>query len=639
MYENVNELCQTLYSTNKMSILTLILENEIKEKNLRNFNYCYQRSLTTLLTKNYKLAAELFQTLVSESKTYISDIFTSFRIAESKVNFYASQSEAFDSCTVERELFSFQIQLRKPKEVDSLFEAITNFKVSVNLINEILKKNNFNYENFQQSPVTRITEGDTTSVKLNNFSNKGIVFSDVMDSHEENKIGPNREELYEHRSKHSFNLIFEKFLDFFKIVENLLNLKKVEEKGEETNDTVEFELKGYENFLNLDYFKSMAFNYFKLINNKALKKSFSDATKFKSKNALSSSPKFKNPFESDIKTKPNKLNKKEENRKEHFNLKTAKKNVSTYRSGAANQKKSFNSEKNVIKNPFKILYSTEDLVAIYKKPSLALFSNYKVKTKTLHELKNPEHEIIHTLDKRCSGLLLLAKNNKGKSKLLNYFEGNKREKLHHYFTALVSQPVKNEDNHFQLIETGITKTLGKLAKMRIIEYHPSFKDIRYDDENPVLEAKTQYKVLKTSSFGSLVLLKSVTNSKHQLRVHLAKVLNSPIIGDFTYGYSQPYYLSEFFHDPKETNLFLHSSRIVLKDWFDVGIDLDISAPVPEHFVRMAKKMELKEGLKKLIEEELKKPVSTDTTINETANDKAGQYIYSTPINDPALTYN
>ncbi|KAJ3219958.1 hypothetical protein HK099_004524 [Clydaea vesicula] len=621
MYENVNELCQTLYSTNKMSILTLILENEIKEKNLRNFNYCYQRSLTTLLTKNYKLAAELFQTLVSESKTYISDIFTSFRIAESKVNFYASQSEAFDSCTVERELFSFQIQLRKPKEVDSLFEAITNFKVSVNLINEILKKNNFNYENFQQSPVTRITEGDTTSVKLNNFSNKGIVFSDVMDSHEENKIGPNREELYEHRSKHSFNLIFEKFLDFFKIVENLLNLKKVEEKGEETNDTVEFELKGKKkptkNFLKPKQNKDL--NYFEF-KNKALKKSFSDATKFKSKNALSSSPKFKNPFESDIKTKPNKLNKKEENRKEHFNLKTAKKNVSTYRSGAANQKKSFNSEKNVIKNPFKILYSTEDLVAIYKKPSLALFSNYKVKTKTLYELKNPEHEIIHTLDKRCSGLLLLAKNNKGKSKLLNYFEGNKREKLHHYFTALVSQPVKNEDNHFQLV-------------------YPSFKDIRYDDENPVLEAKTQYKVLKTSSFGSLVLLKSVTNSKHQLRVHLAKVLNSPIIGDFTYGYSQPYYLSEFFHDPKETNLFLHSSRIVLKDWFDVGIDLDISAPVPEHFVRMAKKMELKEGLKKLIEEELKKPVSTDTTINETANDKAGQYIYSTPINDPALTYN
>ena len=74
---------------------------------------------------------------------------------------------------------------------------------------------------------------------------------------------------------------------------------------------------------------------------------------------------------------------------------------------------------------------------------------------------------------------------------------------------------------------------------------------------------------------ALVELQPLTGRTHQLRVHLAEQLDSPIVGDIKYGRGQV----------APGPLHLHSRKVILKDYPEPGKRLVIEAPPPSHFVR------------------------------------------------------
>ena len=64
------------------------------------------------------------------------------------------------------------------------------------------------------------------------------------------------------------------------------------------------------------------------------------------------------------------------------------------------------------------------------------------------------------------------------------------------------------------------------------------KDDDADDDRAAIGAKsavTEWKLLHRSSSSALLLLQPVTGRTHQLRVHCADVLKSPVMGDRKYG--------------------------------------------------------------------------------------------------------
>lgn len=74
---------------------------------------------------------------------------------------------------------------------------------------------------------------------------------------------------------------------------------------------------------------------------------------------------------------------------------------------------------------------------------------------------------MHALDKRVSGLLLLARTKQSAKALAYYF--SRRDRLVHTFSALASNPMAVTTAP-SIIESGLVKSGTKMEKMRIIEY-------------------------------------------------------------------------------------------------------------------------------------------------------------------------
>jgi 23S rRNA-/tRNA-specific pseudouridylate synthase len=71
--------------------------------------------------------------------------------------------------------------------------------------------------------------------------------------------------------------------------------------------------------------------------------------------------------------------------------------------------------------------------------------------------------------------------------------------------------------------------------------HPSNADPACKD------ARTRWQLLASDGPYSVLKLHPETGRKHQLRVHCAKVLDGPIVGDFKYGYLGPQIAGHLLH--------------------------------------------------------------------------------------------
>ena len=84
------------------------------------------------------------------------------------------------------------------------------------------------------------------------------------------------------------------------------------------------------------------------------------------------------------------------------------------------------------------------------------------------------------------------------------------------------------------------------------------------------KAITDYTILKhkNNEKKTLIEFRPLTGRKHQIRLHASSLLNSPIVGDKKYGSK---------NDPCE--MMLHLKELILKDYYGLGKDLTLTAPV------------------------------------------------------------
>ncbi|XVF86230.1 hypothetical protein PTKIN_Ptkin18bG0023600 [Pterospermum kingtungense] len=149
-------------------------------------------------------------------------------------------------------------------------------------------------------------------------------------------------------------------------------------------------------------------------------------------------------------------------------------------------------------------------------------------------------KLVHRLDRESSGLLLMGRTKESISHLHFLFNDLNTEKssckawndacdakYQHYWALVIGIPKENEG----IICAPLSKILlddGKTERV-ILAQNVGLE--------PSQEAITEYRVLGPMINGcSWIELRPLTSRKHQLRVHCAEALGTPIVGDYKYGW-------------------------------------------------------------------------------------------------------
>jgi tRNA pseudouridine65 synthase len=222
-----------------------------------------------------------------------------------------------------------------------------------------------------------------------------------------------------------------------------------------------------------------------------------------------------------------------------------------------------------------ILFEDDYLIAVNKPPGLFVhrtsldplaneFVLQKVRDMTGHRVYP-----VHRLDRKTSGVLLLAKSTE----------------IHKKLSILWAE--RNVDKKYLAIVRGYTDTTGT------IDY-----PLR-SEKGKIQEAVTHYTTLKQSELHipmgkfptvrySLVELEPVTGRMHQLRRHMSHIFH-PIIGDRPHGCNKQ---NKFFKDKFDmTTLMLHAESLCFTHP-ETQNRVKIQAHPHEEFKRMLTQLEL-----------------------------------------------
>jgi tRNA pseudouridine65 synthase len=171
---------------------------------------------------------------------------------------------------------------------------------------------------------------------------------------------------------------------------------------------------------------------------------------------------------------------------------------------------------------------------------------------------------IHRLDRKTSGIILLAKETHYVSKFQELFTNNEIEKTYYGLvrghapeTKVIDSPVKGKDGKVHKEARTHLKTHAQVTLA--IPVKP------YD-----------------SSRYSLVELKPKTGRMHQLRVHALKI-SHPLIGDAKYGDKNHNLMFEENFGWKK--LFLHAEKLAFKHPFS-NENLILKAVFPEDWIAL-----------------------------------------------------
>lgn len=224
--------------------------------------------------------------------------------------------------------------------------------------------------------------------------------------------------------------------------------------------------------------------------------------------------------------------------------------------------------------PLDIIYEDEDLLVLNKAPGMVVHPAPGHSDDTLvnallaryPELRDVGEEgrpgIVHRLDKDTSGLIIIARNGRTLTALMEQMQSHKVVKR---YLALVEGDVAHDQGS---IDAPIGRDTRNRQQMTV-----TTRDSR--------EARTHFRVLQRFARHTLLLLQLETGRTHQIRVHL-KVIGHPVVGDPVYGSGNP---------PKGFILhrqFLHAYQLQF-DHPITGALIEIEAPLPKDLQNILKR--------------------------------------------------
>ncbi len=216
--------------------------------------------------------------------------------------------------------------------------------------------------------------------------------------------------------------------------------------------------------------------------------------------------------------------------------------------------------------PLDILYEDEDLLVLNKAPGMVVHPAPGHSDDTLVNAllaRYPELQgvgedgrpgIVHRLDKDTSGLIIIARNSRTLTTLIEQMQAHKIVKR---YLALVEGDVAHDQGS---IDAPIGRDTRNRQQMTI-----TTRDSR--------EARTHFRVLQRFTRHTLLLLQLETGRTHQIRVHL-KAIGHPVVGDPVYGSGNA---------PKGFTLqrqFLHAYQLEFEHPI-TGKLIEIEAPLPK----------------------------------------------------------
>ena len=177
--------------------------------------------------------------------------------------------------------------------------------------------------------------------------------------------------------------------------------------------------------------------------------------------------------------------------------------------------------------PLQIYFEDQDLAVIEKPAGVVVHPGSGVRDGTianalLFHFKNlsdvggeSRPGIVHRLDKKTSGLLIVAKNNIAHARLSAAFQSREVQKT--YLALVHGRPPRTA--------AAIDLSVGR---------HPTIRTKMAAGQSKGRAAFTEYKILGHLRGFSLLEVKIKTGRTHQIRVHLSAI-GHPVAGDDVYG--------------------------------------------------------------------------------------------------------
>ncbi|WPX97208.1 RluA family pseudouridine synthase [Candidatus Bandiella euplotis] len=212
----------------------------------------------------------------------------------------------------------------------------------------------------------------------------------------------------------------------------------------------------------------------------------------------------------------------------------------------------FNSTKAAILKS--VIFEDENLMVLNKQYGLCVQdgTNVSISIDRILRLAGIEAKIVHRIDKKTTGLLILAKSSYAAAEISKLFRDKDINKT--YLAILCGVPEERK---------GVIQTVI-----------PKFES----DSSKEQAAETKFRVLVTyQDMLSLVEMTPLTGRKHQIRLH-SKEINCPILGDSKNKYRGSGNKNSVY---KNAKLHLHAYSLSFK-LFDKTYNL--KAKLPDHFL-------------------------------------------------------
>ena len=216
-----------------------------------------------------------------------------------------------------------------------------------------------------------------------------------------------------------------------------------------------------------------------------------------------------------------------------------------------------------------VLYRDDDVIALNKPAGLAVqggTGTFRHIDGMLDALRfdGDRPRLVHRLDRDTSGVLLLARNARMANKLAASFRGRAARKI--YWALVVGSPHPIEGK----IDMPLAKEAGEMGGGERGE-----RVARNDDAGK--RAVTLYATIdRASSRAVWLAMWPQTGRTHQLRVHAAEGLQTPIVGDGKYGGDKAMLTGAV-----SRKLHLHARSISLPHPSGAG-ELRVTAPLSAH---------------------------------------------------------